>query len=202
MEMKSGRRERKKAALCRNIVAKAMQLFNKEGFYNVTMEQIAECSDVSKATLYKYFPLKEAIIASYWQEEMIDSKDEFLSVLTKYPNTVAQLIALLELFMIKIMQSSELYQIYIRYRLQNVMDVKINEQLRSGAEQYVLQIILKGQETGEIRSDLPLQLLVSNFEYSTVTLAMIWIHQPDNFNLKDSSMKIVDLFLNGAKDYE
>jgi AcrR family transcriptional regulator len=47
-----------------------MDLFKQQGFNETSMEQIAEESDIAKVTLYKYFEVKEAIIAAYWQERI------------------------------------------------------------------------------------------------------------------------------------
>lgn len=199
---KTNRRERKKAELRLKIIAKTMQMFKKSGFHNITMEQIAEHSDISKATLYKYFPVKEAIIAAYWQEEMRNSKDQFSALLTSYSDTPSRLVALLTLFMTRIMESRELYEIYSRYRLQNLNDIKTNQQLRSGAEKYVLDIIFAGQKSGEVRLDTPAQLLAGNFELLSIMQAMMWLRQPDEFQLETSSEIIVDLFLGGAGSNE
>lgn len=196
------RRERKKLALRIKIIDQTMKAFKQHGFHNITMEQIAELSDVSKATLYKYFPVKEAIIAAYWQEEMINTADEFAGLLTRFPDVKARLIALLKFFMLRIMQNRELYEIYIRYRSQNLYDPKANTKLRSGAEDYVMKIILAGQENNEIRQDAPAQLLAGNFELISIMQAMIWLRQPDDFSLETSSNLMVDLFLNGASTHD
>jgi AcrR family transcriptional regulator len=45
-----------------------MDLFRKQGFESTTADQIAEEADVSKGTLYNYFPSKEAILQGYVQQ--------------------------------------------------------------------------------------------------------------------------------------
>jgi AcrR family transcriptional regulator len=107
------RRERKKQATRLTIINVAMDLFKQQGFHNTAMEQIAERSDVSKATLYKYFAVKEAIIAAYWQEEVKNSRDALQRIIHQYPDTRSRLEAAFRFFMSHIMQSRELYEIYI-----------------------------------------------------------------------------------------
>lgn len=58
-----GRRARKRAQTLDHIAATAAQLFDRDGFAAVTMEQIAAAADVAKATLYNHFPTKEAVLA-------------------------------------------------------------------------------------------------------------------------------------------
>lgn len=49
------------AAKCELIVHGATQIFEREGFEGASVDMIAEAANVSKATLYKYFPNKEEL---------------------------------------------------------------------------------------------------------------------------------------------
>ena len=55
----AGLRERKKQATRIAIRDAAMRLFGGQGFAGTTMDQIAEAADVSRATVFSYFPTKE-----------------------------------------------------------------------------------------------------------------------------------------------
>jgi AcrR family transcriptional regulator len=58
----SGLRERKKRATRNAIRDAAMELFASDGFAGTTIDQIAEAADVSRATVFSYFPTKEEIV--------------------------------------------------------------------------------------------------------------------------------------------
>ena len=58
----SGLRERKKAATRLAIRDAAMALFEQHGFAHTTFDRIAEAADVSRATVFSYFPTKEEIV--------------------------------------------------------------------------------------------------------------------------------------------
>lgn len=58
----AGLRERKKRATRLAIRDAAMRLFAEQGFAATTVDQIAEASDVSRATVFSYFPSKEEIV--------------------------------------------------------------------------------------------------------------------------------------------
>jgi AcrR family transcriptional regulator len=58
----SGLRERKKKATRDAIHHGAMRLFAEHGYAHTTIEQIAEAADVSRATVFTYFPTKEDIV--------------------------------------------------------------------------------------------------------------------------------------------
>lgn len=55
-------RERKKATAMRQIQTTAMRLFQRRGFSAVTVEEIADASDTSPSTIYRYFGTKEEIV--------------------------------------------------------------------------------------------------------------------------------------------
>jgi AcrR family transcriptional regulator len=57
-----GLRERKKLATRIAIRDAAMNLFAGQGFAGTTIDQIAEAADVSRATVFSYFPTKEEIV--------------------------------------------------------------------------------------------------------------------------------------------
>jgi AcrR family transcriptional regulator len=58
----AGLRERKKAATRIAIRDAAMRLFADQGFGGTTIDQIADAADVSRATVFTYFPTKEEIV--------------------------------------------------------------------------------------------------------------------------------------------
>jgi AcrR family transcriptional regulator len=58
----AGLRERKKRATRIAIRDAGMRLFADQGFAATTMDQIAEAADVSRATVFTYFPTKEEIV--------------------------------------------------------------------------------------------------------------------------------------------
>jgi AcrR family transcriptional regulator len=61
-----GLRERKRTAAMHRIQTVAMDLFERDGYADVTVEQVAEASDVSPSSVYRYFGTKEQILL--WDE--------------------------------------------------------------------------------------------------------------------------------------
>ncbi|CAL9353181.1 TetR/AcrR family transcriptional regulator [Streptomyces sp. enrichment culture] len=57
-----GRRERKKAATRQAIADAALRLFLERGYDAVGIREIADAADVSTTTLFKHFPVKEALV--------------------------------------------------------------------------------------------------------------------------------------------
>ncbi|MDO8862157.1 TetR/AcrR family transcriptional regulator [Haliea sp. E1-2-M8] len=57
-----GRRERKKRETRERILQVALREFTRQGYDAVTVEALAEAADISKPTLFNYFPSKMAIL--------------------------------------------------------------------------------------------------------------------------------------------
>ncbi|MCV2393126.1 TetR/AcrR family transcriptional regulator [Actinotalea sp. M2MS4P-6] len=57
-----GLRHRKRTAAMARIQAVALDLFDERGYEAVTVEQIAEASDISPSSVYRYFGTKEQIV--------------------------------------------------------------------------------------------------------------------------------------------
>ncbi|MFI6144452.1 TetR/AcrR family transcriptional regulator [Streptomyces sp. NPDC051109] len=58
----TGRRERKKAATRQALADAALRLFLERGYEQVGIREIADAADVSTTTLFKHFPVKEALV--------------------------------------------------------------------------------------------------------------------------------------------
>ena len=61
-----GRRERKKLETKERIVECAVALFGSRGYDSTTIEDIGECADVSRATVFNYFARKEDIVFEWF----------------------------------------------------------------------------------------------------------------------------------------
>ena len=60
--LETGLRERKKQRTRETIVTAALELFAERGYQQTTVAEIAEAAEVSKGTLFAYFPSKEEIV--------------------------------------------------------------------------------------------------------------------------------------------
>jgi len=61
-----GPRERRRARTMRTIQGEALRLFERSGYSETTIEDIAEAADISPRTFFRYFPTKEDVVL--WDE--------------------------------------------------------------------------------------------------------------------------------------
>ncbi|MGW2818867.1 TetR/AcrR family transcriptional regulator [Streptomyces sp. NPDC001415] len=77
----AGRRERKKAATRRALAEAALRLFLERGYEQVGIREIADAADVSTTTLFKHFPVKEALVF----DEDADQEARLLAAVRERP---------------------------------------------------------------------------------------------------------------------
>jgi AcrR family transcriptional regulator len=88
----TGLRERKKARTRSGISAAAIALFLERGYDQVSVAEVAEAAEVSKRTLFAYFPTKDDLVL----HRFADHEDESARVVRARPPGVAPLTALHE----------------------------------------------------------------------------------------------------------
>ncbi len=71
-----GLRQRKRLSAMVRIQAVALDLFDERGYEAVTVEQVAEASDVSPSSVYRYFGSKEQLVL--WREIELDIAEALL----------------------------------------------------------------------------------------------------------------------------
>lgn len=72
MSSPAGRRARKSFESRDRIVECAAALFGARGYEVTTMEDIGECADVSRATVFNYFPRKEDLVLAWFDSRRAD----------------------------------------------------------------------------------------------------------------------------------
>ncbi|HZQ22158.1 MAG TPA: TetR family transcriptional regulator [Terriglobales bacterium] len=170
----SSRRERKRAETRQRIFRAAMELFAKHGFLATTVEEITEAADVGKGTFFNYFPSKEHVLGVLHEVQLAKVAEarkaaekgdqpirevlhKFMYRIAEEPGRSQQLARGLVVTMI----SSE----YIR-------DIFI-ETLTRGA-QMLSEVLKRGQERGEIRTDLTPEEMVRIFQQNILGALVHW----------------------------
>lgn len=192
------RMERKKRELRQKIVSIAANLFAEQGFANTTMEQIAEAADVARKTLYNYFPVKEAIADAYLREISAGLARENLETIKKLPDTESRMLAALNNTYGWLEKNPELAGVVLRYRMQTSAPDASSTPEKTGTQSTIYAILLQGQEAGEIRADLPVDLMVRYIDLLRGTATFEWLKDTSKHQIHDEMEKVVDLVLYGV----
>lgn len=194
----TSRRARKKDITRNTIIDTALALFEAEGFDAVSMERIAATADVAKATLYSYFPVKDAIIAAFLHRESRSHDQEVAQWLALPGSTRQRLYHLYD----GIARWSESYRHYlaryIAYRLAQPNWYRAKDEERSGFHRYLAHVLDAGYQAQELRQDIPPPLLLVHLQSLQLTTTLLWLQQPDSA-LAPMLRQVVDLFLDGVE---
>ncbi len=193
-----GRIDRKKKETRQKIVNVAMDLFQNQGFNNTTMEQIADGTDIARKTLYNYFPVKEAIVDEYVRGISKELAREAFETIDNLPDTKSRLLAALNHAYGWVEDNPEITGICINYRMRNMFKDSESQKVETGTQSILTKIISLGQQTGEIRPDISVKMLVAHIDVLRGTMTLEWLNDLSRFELHEEIAKLVDLFLYGA----
>lgn len=195
----AGRRERKRQQTLDHLAQTAYELFEALGYEAVTMEQIAAQADVSKGTLYNHFPVKEALLAHRFHGELASALNELRPALRELPSFAQRLTRILHASA----QWSESHRgylgPYLRYRLATVQPTGQDpgRYPHSGQQQVFASLIAQAQADGELRADLPAELLAHQLQFLYLGAMLRWLDRPAA-GLQSEFDSAISLFLNGA----
>lgn len=169
-----GRRERKRLQQLDHLADTAWTLFEAEGYEAVTMERIAAEADVAKATLYKHFPVKEALLRHRFHRDLRDSVRDQFPVVAAEPIGAARLRKFFALSAAWSEQHRGYLLPYVQYRLAERRCPEDDAQ-RSGLERIFTALIAEGQAAGRFRADIGAQALAVYLEFLYLAALLRWL---------------------------
>lgn len=163
------RRERKRRALTDRVAAIAFDLFEAHGYEAVSMEQVGAAADIAKGTLYRYFPIKEALLAHRFQRDIAAGMQGLWQVLEKQRSFAAQMKSLLH-------ASARWHEARRRY-IPHYVRYQFNSLAHGSSEEGRLfeQLCSAGQQRGDVRADLPAAQLAVMLECMHFGAIMNWL---------------------------
>jgi AcrR family transcriptional regulator len=154
---------------------------------------------VSKGTLYNYFQDKESILVGYFQVVIADYGKQMKEKFTESKDIKLTLYSLLDLISRIFKNDNELAAIYFKYRMHTRLDFNLDSAQRSGIEKWVLEVIEKAQENGQLRSDISALVLTRTFQFLAMSFFISSIYKDEPFDVEVIKDQLIGLFLNGAK---
>ncbi len=194
-----GRRERKRQRMASHLAATAFDLFETQGYEAVTMEQIAAEADVAKATLYNYFPVKEALVAHRFREEITEGMAQLAGELAAHKTFVSRMQFLLRASAAWHASKRTYLPHYIRYLNSKASydEAKPDTRTAGSVTQNILADMFRAaQQTGEITRKVPPEKLAWSFEFLLFGALTTWLTDPRS-DLAEEFLLVFELLLNG-----
>ncbi|MDQ0989092.1 TetR/AcrR family transcriptional regulator [Streptomyces sp. V3I7] len=158
MDGKPGLRERKKQRTHAAISDAAIGLFLERGFDQVSVAQVAEAAEVSKRTLFAYFPTKEDLVV----HRLADHETELARVVRSRPPDTTPLTAVREHFLAGLRERDPISGLndhpQVLRLTRMILDapslVARMERFKSGAERALAQALEETADTPELTARL------------------------------------------------
>jgi len=173
------RRERQSAERRERLFRSALDLFARKGFGETTVEDITNAADLGKGTFFNYFPSKEHIILAFAEMQLAKLKaafEEMRSANVPVPVFMRSLGA-------RMTQEPIRNPAIIRILLQAFLtDSPVRESVLNLQNRVIAihtEMIRIGQSRGEIRNDLPPEVMAHVFRQTIFGTLLIWTLHAD-----------------------
>ena len=169
----NGRRERRRRETHTRIFETAMRLFAQRGFSNTPVEEITEAADVAKGTFFNYFPTKESILEALAERQLSVLKaaeERSREAATIRPVILEMVHRLAE----KTCGSQLLIRSLMGVAMTNNALSKFIGKAHELGRGHLANIMRRGQELGEIRSDFTPLELARVMQHATLGTLTVW----------------------------
>lgn len=195
------RRKEKALGTKQLLYTKALSLFSKKGYSDVTVDEICEKCNVSKGAFYNHFSSKHDIIIE--QSKKSDSAQlDFFNSLHKD------------------MPCSEKLRVFVKYIGEHIAQEKgyeveriiyaaeLSERNRPGyitdpnrpLYTCIKTIVKEGQDRGEFRKDLDLDEVLNVVICNVRGILYEWLITSGQKDLPNMALSVIDLLITGLKD--
>ncbi|MFG6114985.1 TetR/AcrR family transcriptional regulator [Halobacillus sp. MO56] len=147
------------AELRETILKTSLELFEQKGFHGVTVNQIVAASNTSKGGFYHHFQSKDELLfvihdtfITYVLKEAKAANEIHRSPIKKIQSIIKAFVKVFDLYK---------PHISVFYQESNYLKPEYEEQIkrkRDAFKQMVFQVIEEGQETGDFRKELPMEI--------------------------------------------
>lgn len=181
MPASASRRQRKRDRTAAHLSATAFALFEAHGYDAVSMEQIAEAADVAKATLYNYFPVKEALLAHRFREDIAAGMIERADALATHESFSDRMRYLLRESAAWHAQRRIYLPHYLRFLTSHAHyggQGSAATRYDSGSWQILTVMFRAAQESGEVAKTQSAEQIAWSFQYLLFAAISGWLADP------------------------
>lgn len=174
-----GRRARRRAETRTRILRAAFGLFERQGYFGTSVEQITEAADVGKGTFFNYFPSKEHVLAGFGEMQLGKVRR---AVLTARGGGEPVREVLRRLICALAEEPGRSPALVRSLLVANLSSEPVRQLMRRNlgrGRRLLARLIAEGQRRGEIRRDrLPMEL-ARQFQQTYFGILVLWaVHPP------------------------
>jgi len=175
------RRERQSAERRERLFRSAMDLFARKGFAETTVEDITNAADLGKGTFFNYFPSKEHILLAFGEMQLGKLKAAFEEMRSRNMPVPVFMRSLGARMTQEPIRNPAMIRILLQAFLTD--DSQVREpmlELQNRVIAIHTEMVRIGQERGEIRNDLPPEVIANVFRQTVFGTLLIWTLHSDS----------------------
>jgi AcrR family transcriptional regulator len=184
------------------ILKAAEKLFATRGLANVSMQDIAEAANVSRATVFNQFGSKQLVLDAITARSLETYRSLLHSALEDKTTPTPELLRLL---FQRMGQGIELNRALYREVFVEIRKVSMgldqggaSPALRAETFAMLVTIFELGQDRGDISLEHPAEALATAYDSLLSGAVIQWLHDSRKTSLPGLLASLVDVFLNGA----
>lgn len=175
------------------IVDKAVELFKKEGFTNVSVNKICKSIGITRSAFYYYFRTKDEIFDYYLLVPELYISEHILPFLDA-ANYRSKFLMIFELFSKRIV---EVGPEVVGWVLKRNIDANVKNAAPHDITMWkvYVDLIRKAQENGEVSRKLDAESTVEAIVYMVDGIGMDWCNKKGNFDYTEKCRRMIEYFL-------
>ncbi|MBC8234662.1 TetR/AcrR family transcriptional regulator [bacterium] len=184
----------------RQILDAAVKVFAQNGFYNSKVLDIAKEAGVANGTVYLYFPSKDDILISIFEEQMGELIDYMEREIQKEIGSLNKLQKLVSMQMHLIETNSELTELLLVELRQSKKFLRSNAtDMMSKYIDMISDILREGIAEGTIDENIDVTIVGTMLFSAVEGLATRWILEGASYSLDKATDTVIKVFLNGIR---
>lgn len=186
MAEKISLRKQKKFQARQTILQAAAQQFERHGFANTSIAGIMQAAGLGVGTFYNYFGSKEEVLQTL-AKNLREEVEKNISADGKVNQSSPELLELCCVCTAKLIDENRfILPLFISASEHSDKPEQISQSLSPGFRELFEKIILRGQERGEFRSDVPYNIISEMIHsiYQTTAFSKLEISFRENIRLK------------------
>jgi len=163
-EKRLKRRERKKKETRDAIFRIAQKLFTQKGFEDTSVEDITEKVDIAQSTFFNYFPRKEDILVEIFKRKLPSLKKKCQTILESGEPIQAKIHKIFSTTAAIAAENESISRAMMIKNFSSFSNTPHDGVFFEGFRSALSLVLKKGQEEGQIRSDIPAIKLATTLE--------------------------------------
>ena len=181
------------------IIAAAIRVFARGGYYNSRVSDIAREAGIASGTIYLYFKTKDEILVTLFREKMAEWVALVRQELAAERNPLAKIRKIVALHF-KVLEESpdlaEVVQVELRQGQKFFRGASAHEV--SAYFDVINDVLEEGVSAGLIRRDLPVKVATKMLFGAMDQLATSWVLGKRGYRLTEAAEPVATIFLQGV----